>query len=109
MSDINTAVLDSLKVLDPNRPIREADISKDLARRRLDNREKTILDRIDPLHFEIRVFKQFFVFHLGPLFPSEMNQKVKIDELVYSPSFAAEYNFFNNEKLRHRQWSCDNF
>ena len=26
MSDINTAVVDSLKVLDPNRPIREADI-----------------------------------------------------------------------------------
>ena len=25
MSDINTAVVDSLKVLDPNRPIREAD------------------------------------------------------------------------------------
>ena len=27
MSDIDTAVVDSLKVLDPNRPIREADIS----------------------------------------------------------------------------------
>ena len=26
MSDIDTAVVDSLKVLDPNRPIREADI-----------------------------------------------------------------------------------
>ena len=26
MSDINTAVVDSLKVLDPKRPIREADI-----------------------------------------------------------------------------------
>jgi molybdate transport system substrate-binding protein len=26
VSDINTAVVDSLKVLDPNRPIREADI-----------------------------------------------------------------------------------
>jgi hypothetical protein len=25
VSDINTAVVDSLKVLDPNRPIREAD------------------------------------------------------------------------------------
>ena len=25
MSDIDTAVVDSLKVLDPNRPIREAD------------------------------------------------------------------------------------
>jgi hypothetical protein len=25
-SDINTAAVDSLKVLDPNRPIREADI-----------------------------------------------------------------------------------
>jgi hypothetical protein len=28
VSDINTAVVDSLKVLDPNRPIREADIPK---------------------------------------------------------------------------------
>ena len=27
MSDIDTAVVDSLKVLDPNRPIREADIN----------------------------------------------------------------------------------
>jgi len=27
-SDINTAVVDSLKVLDPNRPIREADIDQ---------------------------------------------------------------------------------
>ena len=26
MSDIDTVVMDSLKVLDPNRPIREADI-----------------------------------------------------------------------------------
>ena len=26
MSDIDTAVVDSLKVLDPNRPIREADM-----------------------------------------------------------------------------------
>ena len=30
MSDIDTAVVDSLKVLDPNRPIREADIGPDL-------------------------------------------------------------------------------
>ena len=28
MSDIDTAVVDSLKVLDPNRPIREADIDR---------------------------------------------------------------------------------
>jgi hypothetical protein len=28
VSDINTAVVDSLKVLDPNRPIREADITQ---------------------------------------------------------------------------------
>jgi hypothetical protein len=27
VSDIDTAVVDSLKVLDPNRPIREADIA----------------------------------------------------------------------------------
>ena len=27
MSDIDTVVMDSLKALDPNRPIREADIS----------------------------------------------------------------------------------
>ena len=27
VSDIDTAVVDSLKVLDPNRPIREADVS----------------------------------------------------------------------------------
>jgi hypothetical protein len=27
-SDIDTAVVDSLKVLDPNRPIREADITR---------------------------------------------------------------------------------
>ena len=30
VGDIDTAVLDSLKVLDPNRPIREADIRLDL-------------------------------------------------------------------------------
>ena len=28
MSDIDTVVMDSLKALDPNRPIREADISE---------------------------------------------------------------------------------
>ena len=28
MSDIDTAVVDSLKVLDPKRPIREADINR---------------------------------------------------------------------------------
>ena len=28
VSDINTAVVDSLKVLDPKRPIREADIGR---------------------------------------------------------------------------------
>jgi hypothetical protein len=28
VSDIDTAVVDSLKVLDPNRPIREADIRR---------------------------------------------------------------------------------
>ena len=28
MRDIDTVVVDSLKVLDPNRPIREADIDK---------------------------------------------------------------------------------
>jgi hypothetical protein len=28
VSDIDTAVVDSLKVLDPERPIREADISR---------------------------------------------------------------------------------
>ena len=28
MSDIDTVVMDSLKALDPNRPIREADIRK---------------------------------------------------------------------------------
>ena len=28
MSDIDTVVMDSLKVLDPNRPIREADIGR---------------------------------------------------------------------------------
>ena len=28
MSDIDTVVMDSLKVLDPNRPIREADIAQ---------------------------------------------------------------------------------
>jgi hypothetical protein len=28
VSDIDTAVVDSLKVLDPKRPIREADISR---------------------------------------------------------------------------------
>ena len=28
VSDIDTAVVDSLKVLDPNRPIREADIDR---------------------------------------------------------------------------------
>ena len=28
MSDIDTAVVDSLKVLDPNRPIREADMDR---------------------------------------------------------------------------------
>ena len=31
MSDIYTAVVDSLKVLDPNRPIREADIAQNNA------------------------------------------------------------------------------
>ena len=31
MSDINTAVVDSLKVLDPDRPIREADKQGQLA------------------------------------------------------------------------------
>ena len=30
MSDIDTAVVDSLKVLDPKRPIREADIGQHL-------------------------------------------------------------------------------
>jgi hypothetical protein len=30
VSDINTAVVDSLKVLDPKRPIREADIDRPL-------------------------------------------------------------------------------
>ena len=30
MSDIDTVVMDSLKVLDPNRPIREADIAQTL-------------------------------------------------------------------------------
>lgn len=30
VSDINTAVVDSLKVLDPKRPIREADIGRQL-------------------------------------------------------------------------------
>jgi hypothetical protein len=36
-SDIDTAVMDSLKVLDPKRPIREADIGRFIrsARRRL--------------------------------------------------------------------------
>jgi len=29
-SDINTAVVDSLKVLDPKRPIREADMERDI-------------------------------------------------------------------------------
>jgi len=29
VSDIDTAVVDSLKVLDPKRPIREADIGRD--------------------------------------------------------------------------------
>ena len=28
MSDIDTVVMDSLKVLDPNRPIREADMAR---------------------------------------------------------------------------------
>jgi hypothetical protein len=28
VSDINTAVADSLKVLDPNRPIREAEVAR---------------------------------------------------------------------------------
>ena len=32
MSDIDTVVMDSLKALDPNRPIREADIGCPLAR-----------------------------------------------------------------------------
>src|SRR5664280_501236 len=32
-TDIDTAVVDSLKVLDPNRPIREADIALDKSRR----------------------------------------------------------------------------
>ncbi len=31
MSDIDTVAVDSLKVLDPNRPIREADIKADIA------------------------------------------------------------------------------
>jgi hypothetical protein len=35
VSDIDTAVVDSLKVLDPNRPIREADKRWILARARL--------------------------------------------------------------------------
>ena len=35
VSDIDTAVLDSLKVLDPNRPIREADIAQTSANVRL--------------------------------------------------------------------------
>ena len=30
MRDINTAVVDSLKVLDPNRPIREAEVRRAL-------------------------------------------------------------------------------
>ena len=34
MSDIDTAVVDSLKVLDPNRPIREATVSRQNAIRR---------------------------------------------------------------------------
>ena len=33
MRDIDTAVVDSLKVLDPNRPIREADMDQASARR----------------------------------------------------------------------------
>ena len=36
-SDLNTAVVDSLKVLDPNRPIREADIGQLVAERELRN------------------------------------------------------------------------
>jgi hypothetical protein len=33
VSDIDTAVVDSLKALDPERPIREADIAAQLAKR----------------------------------------------------------------------------
>jgi hypothetical protein len=33
-SDVDTALVDSLKALDPNRPIREADIVSRLPRRR---------------------------------------------------------------------------
>jgi hypothetical protein len=32
VSDIDTAVVDSLKVLDPNRPIREAEVISELAK-----------------------------------------------------------------------------
>jgi RNA polymerase-interacting CarD/CdnL/TRCF family regulator len=32
VSDIDTAMVDSLKVLDPNRPIREAEVMRDLYR-----------------------------------------------------------------------------
>ena len=32
MSDINTAVVDSLKALDPKRPIREADMAVDIVK-----------------------------------------------------------------------------
>src|SRR5882757_299557 len=41
-SDIDTVVADSLKVLDPKRPIREADITVDLGSRRSDGQRLAV-------------------------------------------------------------------
>ena len=41
MSDIDTVLVDSLKALDPNRPIREADINHDI-------RDMSVLMRVAP-------------------------------------------------------------
>jgi hypothetical protein len=40
-SDIDTVVVDSLKALDPNRPIREADIQASIAQPSLSRRQGT--------------------------------------------------------------------
>ena len=50
MSDIDTAMVDSLKVLDPNRPIREADIRRE---RRLRHAESQALQLAMPACFTV--------------------------------------------------------
>ena len=47
MSDIDTAVVDSLKALDPKRPIREADIAAELSNVRFTPKADIVKHRHD--------------------------------------------------------------